>query len=219
MASKVAYDHSIKLLLIGDSSVGKSCLLLRYCDDYFRSARISTIGVDFKIKFLDIEGKKLKLQIWDTAGQERFRTMTTAYYRGAHGIVLVYDVCDRGSFDSVSRWVKQIDEHAGPDCHRILVANKIDFDKKDWNVPLEEGQQLANQFSIPFFPTSAKTNEGVPQAFEELAKVCMKSVAEKEQQEMAEAMKTNEHKKDLLRLGSGAGNSKHKEKSSKRYFC
>jgi len=93
-------DSQIKLLLIGDSGVGKSCCLLRFSEDSFTPSFITTIGIDFKIRTIELDGKRVKLQIWDTAGQERFRTITTAYYRGAMGILLVYDVTDRRSFDS-----------------------------------------------------------------------------------------------------------------------
>mmetsp|Transcript_4291 Transcript_4291/g.5919 ORF Transcript_4291/g.5919 Transcript_4291/m.5919 type:complete len:212 (-) Transcript_4291:292-927(-) len=192
---KTVYDYTIKALLIGDSSVGKSCLLLRYCDDFFQSARISTIGVDFKIKPLEIDEKKVKLQIWDTAGQERFRTMTTAYYRGADGILLIYDVTNRESFDNVSRWVEQIDQHAGTGCHRVLVANKSDLPPSQWKVSTEEGQELADQFKIPFFHTSAKTNIGVEEVFLSLTKECVRKVAEKELEEMEATIKLNAEKR------------------------
>jgi small GTP-binding protein len=96
----LTFHHQIKLLLIGDSGVGKSCCLLRFSEDSFTPSFITTIGIDFKIRTIELDGKRVKLQIWDTAGQERFRTITTAYYRGAMGILLVYDVTDRRSFDS-----------------------------------------------------------------------------------------------------------------------
>jgi hypothetical protein len=98
------YDHLVKLLLIGDSGVGKSCILLRYCDNEFTTSFITTIGIDFKVKTVEVGGKRLKLQIWDTAGQERFKTICTAYYRGAQGIFLTYDVSDRKSFENVKNW-------------------------------------------------------------------------------------------------------------------
>jgi len=103
MARAPPYDYLIKLLMIGDSGVGKSCLLLRFSDDSFTTSFITTIGIDFKIKTVEIEGKRVKLQIWDTAGQERFRTITTAYYRGAMGILLVYDITDEQSFFKYSK--------------------------------------------------------------------------------------------------------------------
>ncbi|KAK5979459.1 hypothetical protein GCK32_002629, partial [Trichostrongylus colubriformis] len=106
------YDYLFKLLLIGDSGVGKTCVLFRFSDDSFNNSFISTIGIDFKIRTIDLDGKKIKLQIWDTAGQERFRTITTAYYRGAMGIMLVYDITNEKSFDNIKNWIRNIEEHA-----------------------------------------------------------------------------------------------------------
>ena len=102
----------IKLLMIGDSGVGKTCLLLRYANDSFSPTFITTIGIDFKIKNVDIDGTRIKLQIWDTAGQERFRTITTSYFRGAQGILLVYDITNKWSFEGISRWLKEVEQHA-----------------------------------------------------------------------------------------------------------
>ena len=111
--------------------VGKSCLLLRYSDDSFTSSFITTIGIDFKIKSILIDESKVKLQIWDTAGQERFRTITTAYYRGAMGILLVYDVSDEASFANVRNWMRQIDQNAAENVNRILIGNKCDVDPSE----------------------------------------------------------------------------------------
>lgn len=113
------------------SGVGKSCLLLRYSDDSFTSSFITTIGIDFKIKSIAIDDAKVKLQIWDTAGQERFRTITTAYYRGAMGILLVYDVADENSFNNVRNWMRQIEQNAAENVNRVLIGNKCDVDDND----------------------------------------------------------------------------------------
>ena len=113
------------------AGVGKSCLLLRYSDDSFTSSFITTIGIDFKIKSILIGDAKVKLQIWDTAGQERFRTITTAYYRGAMGILLVYDVSDENSFTNVRNWMRQIDQNAAENVNRILIGNKADVDAEN----------------------------------------------------------------------------------------
>ena len=105
----MAYDHLLKVLLIGDAGVGKSSLLLRYTEDKFDEALGSTIGVDFKVKTVEADGKRVKLTLWDTAGQERFRTLTSSYYRGAQGVVLVYDVTRRATFDDLQRWLEEVD--------------------------------------------------------------------------------------------------------------
>eukprot|EP01097_Dermamoeba_algensis_P006747 TRINITY_DN420_c0_g1_i5.p1 TRINITY_DN420_c0_g1~~TRINITY_DN420_c0_g1_i5.p1 ORF type:complete len:217 (-),score=38.65 TRINITY_DN420_c0_g1_i5:167-817(-) len=166
---KGAYDYLIKLLLIGDSGVGKSCLLLRFSDDSFTPSFITTIGIDFKIRTIELDGKKIKLQIWDTAGQERFRTITTAYYRGAMGILLVYDVTDEKSFGNIRNWIRNIEQHATSDVNKILIGNKCDMvDKKV--VDTERGQALANEFGIKFLETSAKNNINVEEAFFTLAR-------------------------------------------------
>jgi Ras-related protein Rab-8A len=114
--------------MIGDSGVGKSCLLLRFSDDSFTTSFITTIGIDFKIKTIELDGKRIKLQIWDTAGQERFRTITTAYYRGAMGILLVYDITDEHSFMNINNWMQNIEQHASDTVNKILIGNKCDMD-------------------------------------------------------------------------------------------
>ncbi|CAE6368586.1 unnamed protein product [Rhizoctonia solani] len=163
------YDFLIKLLLIGDSGVGKSCLLLRFCDDAWTPSFITTIGIDFKIRTIELDGKRIKLQIWDTAGQERFRTITTAYYRGAMGILLVYDVTDEKSFNNIRTWHANVEQHASEGVNKILIGNKSDWmDKKV--VTEEQGRALADELGIKFMETSAKANDGVEDAFFTLAR-------------------------------------------------
>ncbi|CAB1116781.1 unnamed protein product [Ectocarpus sp. CCAP 1310/34] len=171
MHSTTGYDHLVKLLIIGDSGVGKSCLLLRYSDDQFSGSYISTIGIDFKIKTVFLMGKKAKLQIWDTAGQERFRNITSAYYRGSMGIMLVYDVTDLKSFKNVGNWMRQIELNAAPDVNVTLVGNKSDVAEEERVVSLEQGQRLAAEHGdhVRFFETSARSNVNVTEAFEGLA--------------------------------------------------
>lgn len=158
------YDYLFKLLLIGDSGVGKSCLLLRFADDTYTESYISTIGVDFKIRTIELDGKTIKLQIWDTAGQERFRTITSSYYRGAHGIIVVYDITDQESFNNVKQWLQEIDRYACENVNKLLVGNKCDLTAKR-AVETAAAKEYADQLGIPFLETSAKSSTNVEQAF------------------------------------------------------
>ncbi|KAK8510836.1 hypothetical protein V6N13_097597 [Hibiscus sabdariffa] len=162
------YDYLFKLLLIGDSGVGKSCLLLRFADDSYLESYISTIGVDFKIRTVDQDGKTIKLQIWDTAGQERFRTITSSYYRGAHGIIVVYDVTDLESFNNVKQWLNEIDRYASDNVNKLLVGNKCDL-TANRAVPYETAKAFAEEIGIPFMETSAKSATNVEEAFMAMA--------------------------------------------------
>ncbi|KAK2982195.1 hypothetical protein RJ640_024940 [Escallonia rubra] len=157
-------DYLFKLLLIGDSSVGKSCLLLRFADDSYVDSYISTIGVDFKIRTVEQDGKTVKLQIWDTAGQERFRTITSSYYRGAHGIIIVYDVTEMESFNNVKQWLSEIDRYANDSVCKLLVGNKCDL-VENKVVDTEMAKAFADELGIPFLETSAKDSINVEQAF------------------------------------------------------
>lgn len=163
------YDYLFKLLLIGDSGVGKTCILFRFSEDTFNSTFISTIGIDFKIKTIELDGKKIKLQIWDTAGQERFRTITTAYYRGAMGIMLVYDVTNDRSFENIKNWIRNIEEHASTDVEKMILGNKCDVNERR-QVSKERGEQLAIEYGIRFMETSAKNSINVQEAFLSLAR-------------------------------------------------
>ncbi|XP_008665317.1 ras-related protein RABE1c [Zea mays] len=150
--------------------VGKSCLLLRFSDGSFTTSFITTIGIDFKIRTVELDGKRIKLQIWDTAGQERFRTITTAYYRGAMGILLVYDVTDESSLNNIRNWIRNIEQHASDNVNKILVGNKADMDESKQAVPTSKGQALADEYGIKFFETSAKKNLNVEQVFFSIAR-------------------------------------------------
>ncbi|KAK6943697.1 Small GTPase [Dillenia turbinata] len=163
---------------LGIRGVGKSCLLLRFSDGSFTTSFITTIGIDFKIRTIELDGKRIKLQIWDTAGQERFRTITTAYYRGAMGILLVYDVTDESSFNNIRNWIRNIEQHASDNVNKILVGNKADMDESKRAVPTSKGQALADEYGIKFFETSAKTNLNVEEVFFSIARDIKQRLAE-----------------------------------------
>lgn len=144
--------------------MGKSSLLVRFADDVFTENFMPTIGVDFKIKTIDVDGKTIKLQIWDTAGQERFKTITSSYYKGAHGIMVMYDVTDRESFFNIQTWMSEVEKNASDNISRILVGNKCDLEGQR-AVSTEEGQELADHYCVRFLETSAKDSKNVEQAF------------------------------------------------------
>ncbi len=173
--SSLDYDYLFKYLIIGNSGVGKSCLLIRFTDDKFEEGYVTTIGVDFKIKTLEIEGKSVKLQIWDTAGQERFRNIVSTYYKGGHGIMMVYDITDLESFRCLDSWLKEIEKNASKNVYKILVGNKNDMEKER-KVSFEKGMEFADLHGMKFFETSAKENKNVEEAFKEMTKDIINSL-------------------------------------------
>ena len=162
-------DYIFKILIIGDSSVGKSNILLRFSDNIFHDTFLPTIGVDFKIRNVTIGEKSVKLNIWDTAGQERFKTITSAYYKGAHGIILVYDITDRESFNNISNWITEVRKHAGPNVVKLLVGNKCDLEAER-KVPQKEGKEFADSHNMSFLETSAKQRINIDDSFMTLTK-------------------------------------------------
>jgi len=205
-SKSAAYDYLIKLLLIGDSGVGKSCLLLRFSDDSFTPSFITTIGIDFKIRTIELEGKRIKLQIWDTAGQERFRTITTAYYRGAMGILLVYDVTDEKSFNNIRNWIRNIEQHATESVNKILIGNKCDMVEKKV-VDSARGKALADEYTIKFLETSAKNSINVEEAFITLAKDIKKRLIDNQDPNSTQNKGTDTGVK-VQQSAGGAGNQK-----------
>eukprot|EP01084_Bolivina_argentea_P147371 257857_1 len=171
------YDYLFKLLLIGDSGVGKSCLLLRFADDTYTESYISTIGVDFKIRTLNLDGKTIKLQIWDTAGQERFQSLGSAFYRGADACILVFDVTQQDSFSHLTSWMEEFNIQAGKrDC--VLIGNKVDLgDKRSVTSRTAQTWCQKNDESITYYETSAKDNSGVGEAFLAVATAALKKKA------------------------------------------
>ena len=158
-----------KVLLLGDSSVGKTCFLLRYCDKSFQDVHLSTIGLDYRLKSMTLKNNKnIKLQIWDTAGQDRFRAITKNYYKGANGIILIYDVTNMQTYENVKNWISQIKEEASPNVIIYLVGNKIDVPDEQRLIKAEDGQKIADEFNLPFKEASAKDGTNVNEIFQEL---------------------------------------------------
>jgi len=162
----------LKLLMLGNSTVGKTSLMHQFKEGSFQQQMASTIGVDYLFKTEVINGTPVKIQIWDTAGQERFKAITQRYYRMAAGIVLVYDVCDRNTFDQVETWMKGIEEHGQEGVQTVLVANKIDL-VNDRVVTEDEGRLLASSHGMMHYQCSAKTGVGVSEAFMGLAEAAL----------------------------------------------
>lgn len=163
-ASYRDYDYLFKILVIGDSGVGKSCILLRFVDNSFVETYISTIGVDFRIRTVEMDGKSIKLQIWDTAGQERFRTITSSYYHGAHGIIVVYDITDETSFNNVQQWFKEIDRYGSLKVVKLLIGNKSELEDKR-TVSTEVASAFADAHDIEFMEISAKEDVNINKTF------------------------------------------------------
>jgi Ras-related protein Rab-1A len=158
------YDILCKVIIVGDTGVGKSCLLTMYSDNYFSNQHTATIGVDFKLKTQKILEKKVKIQIWDSAGQERFRTITGSYYRGANGVLLVFDCTNEESFRNVPNWIDEIKKLSSPNVKMVLVCNKADL--KDRRViSTEEASKFAQEHNIPYIETSAKAAFHVEEVF------------------------------------------------------
>ncbi|XP_014244152.1 ras-related protein Rab-37-like isoform X1 [Cimex lectularius] len=169
--SQETCDHVCKVMLLGDSGVGKTCILVRFRDNLFLSGNfISTVGIDFRNKVVVVDDAKVKLQIWDTAGQERFRSVTHAYYRDAQALLLLYDVTRKQSFDNIRAWLGEIREYAQDDVVIMLLGNKSDCQSSERMVRKEDGERLASEYSVAFMETSAKTGQNVELAFMAVAR-------------------------------------------------
>ena len=160
-----------KILLLGDSGVGKTCFLLRFMEDSFIDLHMATIGLDYKLKTMILEEQKIvKVQIWDTAGQDKFRAITRNYYKGASGIILIFDVTNIKSFENIKKWINEIKEEISENVSIVLIGNKIDK-LKERKITKEQGEKIANEIGTKFFETSAKTGEGINESVFYLVKI------------------------------------------------
>nr|XP_005909826.1 PREDICTED: ras-related protein Rab-15 [Bos mutus] len=208
------YDVLFRLLLIGDSGVGKTCLLCRFTDNEFHSSHISTIGVDFKMKTIEVDGIKVRIQIWDTAGQERYQTITKQYYRRAQGIFLVYDISSERSYQHIMKWVSDVDEYAPEGVQKILIGNKADEEQKR-QVGREQGQQLAREYGMDFYETSACTNLNIKESFTRLTELVLQA-----HKKELEGLRTRaNHELALAELEEDEGKPEGPANSSKTCWC
>ena len=168
MSEEDTYDLLYKIIIVGDTCVGKSNILSRYIKNVFREDSKSTVGVELGNKLLKVKGTNTKLQIWDTAGQERYRSITSSYYKGSHGCFIVYDITNEPSFESVEKWFEQVQKEGSKDVSIILVGNKCDLENER-KVPKEKGEEKAKQLNIPFFETSALSNIKIEDIFTVIA--------------------------------------------------
>ena len=170
MKKEVKKEISYKILLLGDSSVGKTCFITRYVNNTFEELHLGTIGLDYKFKNVMLDdGQEVKVQIWDTAGQDRFHSVTKNYYKGAQGIILIYDVTKQDTFDNVEHWIEQIKEEVSEKVCIILVGNKIDLDDERI-ITYEDGNKIAQKYKLDFYECSAKTGANIENTFKELIK-------------------------------------------------
>ena len=162
------YDVKYKIMVLGESKVGKTSLIKRYTKDQFGGVYLTTVGMDFQDKIIEIEDKKVRLQVWDTAGQERFRNVTKSYFQSSHGLLVVYDITDRESFDKINFWMENIKNNAPENAKLILVGNKCDL-ANERKVTIEDGEKKARNYNIKFFESSAKDGTNVNELFFYLA--------------------------------------------------
>ena len=160
-----------KILLIGDLGVGKSCVILRYVEGDFPGNIMSSIGVDFKTKQIDLDDRLIKLQIWDTAGHEKFRTITTSYYKSAHAIIILYDITQKASFDHIRNWITEIDKFGKQGVLKVIVGNKLDMENNR-KITKEAAENLALKYGIKLWEVSAKDNTNIEEMFLDTIKTC-----------------------------------------------
>jgi small GTP-binding protein len=194
MESSPESDFVFKILLLGDSEVGKSCFLMRYSDNVFVENYITTIGLDYKLKTVKLDsGKTIKVQLWDTAGQDKYRTIAKNYYKGSHGILLLYDITKITSFENRREWIRDIKEEVSEKAIIFLIGNKIDL-TDNRKISKEKGEELAEEYKIPFFEASAKSGENVDEVFKALYKKISEVYGDLEREKGSKLNKKNKNK-------------------------
>ena len=190
-----APDYVFKVVLIGDSGVGKSNLMFRFTDDNFKANNVSTVGVDLRVKTINVDNKILRLQLWDTAGQERFRSIMPSYYRGCHAIVYVYSIDNAESLTNLLKWMWEVDENLDEQPVRLIVGSKNDLEK-DRKVSFQAGKDFANQKGYEFVETSAKSGSNVTKLFNTLGLLCMKAYPDPHQSntQLSDSSQQNEQR-------------------------
>lgn len=196
-------EYLFKIVVIGDSAVGKSNLLSRFARDEFDLHSKATIGVEFQTQVVEVDGKEVKAQVWDTAGQERFRAVTSAYYRGAVGALLVYDISRRTTFDSIKRWLDELNTHCDTTVARMLVGNKCDLENIR-DVSVEEGKKLAEEEELFFIETSALDSTNVNTAFEIVIRAIYNNISRKVLNSDSYKAELSVNRVTLVNNGSGS---------------
>jgi small GTP-binding protein len=189
------FDRSLKIVVIGESGVGKSCFLLRFVKDTFEEQHPSTLGIEFLSKVVQTENQRVQLQLWDTAGQELFRSVTRGYYRGSSGALVIFDLTNRESFEKIDRWIQDVRSLARPDVILVLLGNKSDLDTQ-CRVRTEEADAYAKENGIKFFEVSAKTGANVGAAVDYLVQQIEKSLGEATGQSQARIVNPRQDAQD-----------------------
>jgi len=196
-----SYDYLLKIVLIGDCNVGKTNLISRFTRNEFNAQSQSTIGVEFSTKSINFDGNVVKSQVWDTAGQERYRSITNAYYRGAVGALVVYDITKRSSFESVQRWVQEVKDHT-EEIQIMVVGNKLDL-AINRSVPVDEAKNFAMENGFHYIETSAYTSKNVEDAFKQLISGIYNKLPKNNSQTKTSVKKVV--KKDTVEITGNAG--------------